>query len=180
MWIFLKLFSFQKSTFSTANGCCCIFMNGYFLLFNCYFSHLGFIIGFYSQVFPFAPFHSNTIINVFIDFSLRYRLLLYRKPAFKKKWRRDDFIPNILWGELRSGRQRHGVQKHFLFSSMINNRKSIERSNCLWCESIQEHPNVWTFGANCSFLSFNIQSIRWRLTRQPRNKSKSRRPPLIY
>jgi len=96
VWIFLKLFSFQKSTFSTANGCCCIFMNGYFLLFNCYFSHLGFIIRFYSQVFPFASFHSNTIINVFIDFSLRYRLLLYRKPAFKKKWRRDDFYTEYI------------------------------------------------------------------------------------
>lgn len=95
----------RKSTFSSERTACLLWIHGYYFslcVFNCYFhlecpsyrlisilkSYFSFAMCFFS-VCAFADFfHSNTIINVFIDFfSLRYRLLLYRKPAQK---RNDD------------------------------------------------------------------------------------------
>lgn len=64
-----------------------------------FFSHPDFyqlILLLKSFLSAFLVFHSNTIINVFIDFSLRYRLLLYRKPARKRNDDETDFYYRIV------------------------------------------------------------------------------------
>lgn len=64
---------------------------------NCYFILIVIRWFYFSRVSSLLSwfFHSNTIINVFIDFSLRYRLLLYRKPARKRNDDGTDFYYRI-------------------------------------------------------------------------------------
>lgn len=117
----------KKSSFAPENGCC-VFHEWIFLLFNCYSQVL--------QVFKFSStrkccvvwfqFHSNTIINVFIDFFFKIlRLLLYRKPALKEMTTRRFFIPILFF--IFGGRRRKGQtlqlmlwRQHFLRFSCIN------------------------------------------------------------